>query len=1182
MAGKTAILSVRITGNAKGGVRALAETAAAATGLKRVTSSVSGAVSGMVRNTPKIAAVALAAANVGSAVIASAGGLLSFGASLASIAPAALALPGVLAGLGTGAVVLALSLKDAGQYLGDLAPQFAALQGEFSPAFWAQAAAPIRALATGVLPVLSAGLPPVAAGMGKVVAAMASAAGSSRGLAQIGGILHQTAAGAVNAAGGAGAFTSALMTIASVGSTYLPALGSWFTNLGTQFNGWTNRVTADGSLRSWIDTGISGLQMLGSIVGSVAGIFASLARAAVAAGGGGLGAVAAGLSAINTAAAGPAFQGALTTVFQGAFSGIAALAPGVSALGSAFMALAPALSQVMTMAGQAASLLLTALGGALAQVGPGLTAAFSGILQGVTGLTPALSALGPLASSVFTLFGSVAATVLPLIGQLFAALAPVVMSLATALTPLVQVLGAGLSAALAMILPPVTQFATSLIPMLAAAFTSMVPVLAPLSAQLMQLGATLLSTLLPVITQLVAAVLPIFMQLVTALAPAFTAVATAIMPLVAMLVGQLAPVFMQLVTAILPPLIPVIQAAAQVIVVLVQAFMPLVQIILGMVIPIITQLLSVVTTVFSGLATIITGALTIVTGIINVFAGVLTGNWSQVWQGLGQIVSGAWSVITGIIQTAISLVVGIITTLASVVVSLFTSLWSMASSIVSSAWAGITGAVSAGIAAVIGFISSMASSVVSFISNAWSTARALVAAGMSAIASAVASGIGQVISFFSSLPGRITGALAGVAGMLQSVGVQMIQGLIGGIQSMAGAVAEKARSVVAGAVNAAKAALGIHSPSRVFRGIGEFTVAGLVQGLTRKQSDAKTATKNLAKGITQVYQRRAEEQRKRLKRRSILGDPKAQAAAFFNTYARASTEALQRMASQRERLLSKLDKQKKHLSDLYKERADKAASLRDSYIGSFDLGEASKKGIGGLINGAKRAATIVGKLRKNMWLMRSRGFSPRMIDDLAGMDPADALKISRKILTSSGAQQAQLRKQYGRLTYHATKTSTAISHSMYQTGIDAARGLVNGIQSQLKSVDLASSVLASRLVGTVRRRLGIHSPSRVFRDQVGAQIGAGLAAGLVGSTGQVAAAARTMLKAVDRPVTKFNRQAVQLSPNVRGAAVPAAQSRGNTTHVTVEFNGLVTDRIGTAREILRVIDDYNQLRGVTK
>ena len=120
MAGKTAILSVRITGNAKGGVRALAETAAAATGLKRVTSSVKNAVTGMVRNTPKIAAVAVAAANVGSAVVASAGGLLSFGASLASVAPAALALPGVLAGLGAGAERLAPAIADVADRFGDL------------------------------------------------------------------------------------------------------------------------------------------------------------------------------------------------------------------------------------------------------------------------------------------------------------------------------------------------------------------------------------------------------------------------------------------------------------------------------------------------------------------------------------------------------------------------------------------------------------------------------------------------------------------------------------------------------------------------------------------------------------------------------------------------------------------------------------------------------------------------------------------------------------------------------------------------------------------------------------------------------------------------------------------------------------------------------------------------------
>ena len=58
-----------------------------------------------------------------------------------------------------------------------------------------------------------------------------------------------------------------------------------------------------------------------------------------------------------------------------------------------------------------------------------------------------------------------------------------------------------------------------------------------------------------------------------------------------------------------------------------------------------------------------------------------------------------------------------------------------------------------------------------------------------------------------------------------------------------------------------------------------------------------------------------------------------------------------------------------------------------------------------------------------------------------------------------------------------------VANYMYSTGIQAANGLIKGLRSQLAAVDVASKVLADRLVGTVRRRLGIHSPSRVMAVQ---------------------------------------------------------------------------------------------------
>ena len=72
-----------------------------------------------------------------------------------------------------------------------------------------------------------------------------------------------------------------------------------------------------------------------------------------------MGELAAGLRNVNAALEGPVWQGALTTVFQGAHDAMTALGPGVSNLANAFLSLAPTLAEIMVLAGQIGSVALT-------------------------------------------------------------------------------------------------------------------------------------------------------------------------------------------------------------------------------------------------------------------------------------------------------------------------------------------------------------------------------------------------------------------------------------------------------------------------------------------------------------------------------------------------------------------------------------------------------------------------------------------------------------------------------------------------------------------------------------------------------------------------------------------------------------------------------------------------------
>lgn len=108
--------------------------------------------------------------------------------------------------------------------------------------------------------------------------------------------------------------------------------------------------------------------------------------------------------------------------------------------------------------------------------------------------------------------------------------------------------------------------------------------------------------------------------------------------------------------------------------------------------------------------------------------------------------------------------------------------------------------------------------------------------GISSMMSAVGTAVKKCIEAGKRAASNLGSALVGA-------GKSLVQGLINGITSMASSVASKARSVVQGAIDAAKKALQINSPSKVFIEIGKFVDQGLIVGLDRYASGvAKTAT----------------------------------------------------------------------------------------------------------------------------------------------------------------------------------------------------------------------------------------------------------------------------------------------------------------------------------------------------
>lgn len=104
----------------------------------------------------------------------------------------------------------------------------------------------------------------------------------------------------------------------------------------------------------------------------------------------------------------------------------------------------------------------------------------------------------------------------------------------------------------------------------------------------------------------------------------------------------------------------------------------------------------------------------------------------------------------------------------------------------------------------------------------------------------VGNAVGAVIGWFRDLPGKLIGAVSGLASRFYDVGRDLIRGMGNGVSSMLGWIKDKIRELASSAVNAVKSFFGINSPSRVFMDIGHNLGAGLAIGIsdTRRVEDA--------------------------------------------------------------------------------------------------------------------------------------------------------------------------------------------------------------------------------------------------------------------------------------------------------------------------------------------------------
>lgn len=853
--------------------------------------SIKNAITSLDRALPSLAAGATAITTLGAAGLAATSNLFALGASLVSILPAALALPGIFAGFGVGLGVMVAALADTGDVLGDLGPKFAALQDNISAQFWERAAGPIRELANNVLPLLNTRLGEIGSELGGFFASAAGALNTPMNMGLLDGMLANLRDSIDIAADGIGSFINAIMGLGSVGASYLPQLAGWFNDIAASFEAWVQTNTENGNLFTWIDAGVVALQDLGRVLGATGGILGGFATAAANAGGANLGALADGLERVNTAVNGPAFQGALTTVFQGAHDAMAALGPGVAALGDAFTDFAPTLAEIMVLAGEIGSVGLTAIADAFQNPAfqGGLTDFFEGVLTGVEAIAPHIPALAEAFGSVASFAGTLAAVLGPVLGAAIGALAPVVTDLMGGLSAIAPILGGVLVSAIQAVAPLIQQVvgaivswieqnpglatgllvaagaigglilgAVSLITALAPLISSIIGIVAGLAGMGVSfagVGTAILGFLGPVLA-IIAGIAALAALLVYAWTTSETfrnaviGLATAILaymqPIIAFITGTVIPVvvqvaqaFMSMVMQIVNALIPMITVIIQIVTQIIAIMTPLVAFVLSVLAPVFTFLGSVVSAAFTFIGTVISTIINIITSILQVFLALLQGNWSAAWAAVKNVAVTMWEGIKAIIGAAIDFVWSVIQSGLQMIQGVWNAIWSAIGSFVSSVWnaiwSAITSFVARIVAAVVGFVNSVKSKIQSGFNAAKDAAVSAWQTLVSRIRSFISNLVSAIVSFVSNVKSNIQNGFS----TAKQMAVDAFQRLVSGVKDKIGNLISDVKAL----------------PGRIKSGLGNMgsllTSAGkdLIQGMINGIKDMAGSLVDAAKGV---------------------------------------------------------------------------------------------------------------------------------------------------------------------------------------------------------------------------------------------------------------------------------------------------------------------------------------------
>jgi hypothetical protein len=350
----------------------------------------------------------------------------------------------------------------------------------------------------------------------------------------------------------------------------------------------------------------------------------------------------------------------------------------------------------------------------------------------------------------------------------------------------------------------------------------------------------------------------------------------------------------------------------------------------------------------------------------------------------------------------------------------------------------------------------------------------------------------------------------------------IITGLLKGLAEGPIRIANAAWNLGKSAINSMMDAVDAHSPSREAMKVGKYVVDGFIKGLDggeqevldsfARMKDLITAQFDATKADIENKEAKLDELREHpsknaeeiqkleaaLKRSESLHKKAADARKVFNKDLKDEQKELRGLAKEHDRLTTELEEAQRRLEEATRERDDFAKSTADRFGALPDIEEQQGEKAGTTLNQFAESLTAQDaaneRFLESLNQLKAMGLDDaayqKLLDEGVGIQP-----FIDELIANGPLAVEEIDRLIGEVTASAGAIGAAATAELKQDGVNMAQGLVDGLESEIDTLEKAMRKVARKMIRALKKELGIKSPSREMME-IGRFSDEGLANGL--------------------------------------------------------------------------------------